>query len=273
MISPRKKEDQIDESIIVLLQMTEEAASHAEEKKHSGKKKKGSSTKIKKFIILILKSTNLSPPTGFNLTLAMGLSDIKTLEMRDNKMKIIKTVSCILAGFYLSISAAGAAELESGFMGIQWASPAAHQEGLTRLYTREDVVYYTQPDIVHTIHNIQVPNVVYGFYKDQFFAVYVNLESEEVFGEFRNYLRSRYGNPDKRFSMKTSETVYKWNQGKVKIKLKTNEENYRMKLGFYYLPLSQKVNEEQMDQYHNKSLQIFPIKKDEQPEIIPLFQF
>jgi hypothetical protein len=46
-------------------------------------------------------------------------------------MKTIKTVSCILAGFYLAISVAGAAELESGFMGIQWVSPAAHQDGLT----------------------------------------------------------------------------------------------------------------------------------------------
>jgi len=73
--------------------------------------------------------------------------------------------------------------------------------------------------------------------------------------------------------MKTSETVYKWKQGKVKIKLKINEENYHMKLGFYYLPLSQKVNEEQMDQYHDKSLQIFPIRKDEKPEMIPLLQF
>ena len=188
-------------------------------------------------------------------------------------MKLMKTVSCILAGFYLAISVAGAADLESGFMGIQWTSPAAHQDGLTRLYARDDVVYYTQPNIVHTIHDIQVPNVVIGFYKDQFFAVYINLESEEVFGEFRNYLKSQYGNPEKRYSMKTGETVYKWKQDKVKIKLKTNEDNYLMKLGFYYLPLSQKVNEEQMDKHHNRSLQIFPIKKDEKPEIVPLLQF
>ncbi len=188
-------------------------------------------------------------------------------------MKTLVSGGCILAAICLAIGVAGATDLKAGFMGIQWASPAVHQKGLTRLYEKGNVIYYTQPNIVHTIHEIPVPNVVYGFYGDQFFAVYINLESEEVFGKFRNYLQSQYGNPDKRFSMKTSETVYKWKQGEIKIKLKTNEENYRMKLGFYYLPLSKKVNEEQMEKNHSRSLQFFPIKKDEKPEIVPLLRF
>ena len=188
-------------------------------------------------------------------------------------MKTLFTGGCILIAICLAIGVAGAADIETGFLGIQWASPAAHQEGLTRLYDRKNVVYYAQSNIVHTINEIPVPNVVYGFYEHQFFAVYINLESEDVFGEFRNYLKSQYGNPDKSFSMKTGETVYKWNQGKVKIKLKTNEENYRMKLGFYYLPLSKKVNEEQMEKFQSRSLQFFPIKKDEKPEVIPLLRF
>lgn len=188
-------------------------------------------------------------------------------------MKTLIAGACILVAICLGIGVADAADLKTGFMGIQWASPAAHQKGLTLLYERKNVTYYTQPNIVHTINEIPVPKVVYGFYEDQFFAVYIELESEDVFGEFRNYLRSQYGNPDKRFSMKTSETVYKWKQDGVKIKLKTNEESYRMKLGFYYLPLSQKVNEEQMEKTQSKSLQFFPIQKGEQPEIVPLLRF
>lgn len=188
-------------------------------------------------------------------------------------MKTIVTGGCILAAVFLAIGVTGAADLEAGFLGIQWASPAAHQEGLTRLYERKNVVYYIQPNIVHTINETPVPNVVYGFYEHQFFAVYIKLESEEVFGKFRNYLKSQYGIPDKSFSMKTGETVYKWKQGEIKIKLKTNEENYRMKLGFYYLPLSKKVNEEQMEISHSRSLQFFPIEKDEKPELIPLLRF
>ena len=188
-------------------------------------------------------------------------------------MKTLIAGGCILVAICLGIGVAGAAELETGFMGIQWASPAAHQKVLTRLYERKNVTYYNQHNIVHTIHEIQVPNVVYGFYEDQFFAVYIELENEDVFGEVREYLRSQFGNPDKRFSMKTSETVYKRKQDKVKIKLKTNEDSYRMKLGFYYLPLSQKVNEERMEKTYSKSLQFFPIKKDEKPEVVPLLRF
>jgi hypothetical protein len=173
----------------------------------------------------------------------------------------------------LVISAAAAADLEDGFMGIQWGAPVARQEGLSRLYDKQNVVYYIQPHIVHTINGIPVSNVVYGFYDDKFFAVYIQLESEEVFGEFRKYFKSKYGIPDKTVSTKTGETVYRWKHGDIKIKLKTKEENYRMKLAFYYTPISQKVNEEQLEKFHDKSLQFFPIKKDEKPEMMPLLRF
>ena len=188
-------------------------------------------------------------------------------------MRRLVTGGYILVAICLAMGVAGAADLEAGFMGIQWTSYAANQEGFTRLYEKENVTYYTQPNIVHTIHEIPVPNVVYGFYENQFFAVYINLESEEVFGEFRNYLKSQYGTPAMSFSTKTNETVYKWKIGKIRIKLKTNEINHRMKLAFYYLPLSKKLNEERMEQFHSKSLQFFPIKKDEKPERMPLLRF
>ena len=188
-------------------------------------------------------------------------------------MKTLVTLGGILVAICLAIGVASAANLEAGFMGIQWGSPAARQEGLTWLYERENVNYYTQPDIVHTIHEIPVPDVVYGFYEDQFFAVFVNLESEDVFGEIRRYLTSQYGNPVKSLLMQTSETVYKWKQGQVKIKLKTNERTYRMKLGLYFLPLSQKVNEERMEKYHDNSRRLFPIKKGEKPKQLPLLRF
>ena len=188
-------------------------------------------------------------------------------------MKTLFTCVCSWAVMCLVISAAGAADLEDGFMGIQWESPVARQEGLSRLYEKQNVVYYTQPHIVHTINDIPVSNVVYGFYDDKFFAVYIRLESEEVFGEFRKYFKSKYGLPDTTVSSKTRETVYKWKHGDIKIKLKTKEENYRMKLAFYYTPLSKKVNEEQLEKFHKKSLQVLPIKKNERPEMMPLLRF
>jgi hypothetical protein len=177
------------------------------------------------------------------------------------------TVICLV------ISAAGAVDLKEGFMGIQWESTVTQQEGLSQLYEKYNVDYYIQPNIVHTIHDIPVSNVVYGFYDDKFFAVYIRLESEEIFGEFRKYFKSKYGIPKTTVSTKTGETVYKWKHGDVKIKLKTKEKNFRMKLAFYYIPLSTKVNEEQLENFHDKSIQFFPIKKDEKPEMIPLLSF
>jgi len=144
---------------------------------------------------------------------------------------------------------------------------------LSRLYEKENVAYYIHPHVVYTIHDIPVSNVVYGFYDDKFFAVYIRLESEEVFGEFRKHFISKYGIPKTSVSTKTGETVYRWKHGDIKIKLKTKEANYEMKLAFYYIPLSTKLNEEQLEKFHDKSIQFFPIKKDEKPEMIPLLSF
>lgn len=188
-------------------------------------------------------------------------------------MKRFFAFGCLQVMLFIAIGFAGAEELEEGFMGMRWTSPAAAHEGLTRLYEKDIVAYYILPHIVHTIHEIPVPNVVYGFYDDRFFAVYIQLESEEVFGEFRKYLKSKYGVPDTDLSTKTGETVYKWKQGDIKIKLKTRADAYRMKLSFYYTPLSGKVNEEQLEKFHDTSRRLFPIKKDEKPEMMPLLRF
>ena len=46
---------------------------------------------------------------------------------------------------------------------------------------------------------------------------------------------------------KDEQTVYKWNYKNIKIKLKLNEKDGKMKLAFYYTPISIGVNEQQQE--------------------------
>jgi hypothetical protein len=188
-------------------------------------------------------------------------------------MKILFACICFAIVIGAGIHTSRAEELEEGFMKMPWASSAAQHEGLKRLYENENISYYIQPHIVHKIREIPVPNVVYGFHEDRFFGVYIQLESEVVFGAFRTYLKSKYGIPNTSFSIKTGETVYQWHQGDVEIKLKTKADAYRMALSFYYMPISKKVNEKQIENFHGTFKRLFPIEKNEKPEMIPLLQF
>lgn len=197
-------------------------------------------------------------------------------ESRQIRGRIMKTCLiglCLLAVIFSNTGVAGAEDLDTGFLGMKWTSPASQHEGLSRLYITGNLAYYTQPNIVNTIRDIPVPDVVYGFYQGKLFAVYIRVQSEEVFGEFRKYLKSKYGVPDTTVSTKTDESVYKWKHGDIKIKLKTNAESHRMKLSFYYRPLSDLVNEEQAEDLYEKSVQVLPIDKNAQPEMIPLLHF
>ena len=174
------------------------------------------------------------------------------------------------------LGTAGATDIENGFMGRQWESDISDHEDFTKLYARKEVAYYINPNEVHTIAGMAVPNVVYGFYYGKLFAVYIGLDSIDAYGEIFKYMKSEYGLPDKTVSMKERLTVWKWKYEGVKIKLKTYEKTDKMKLAFYYMLLSNKLNEAQvaaLEKFHNKSSRFFPIEKDKTPEMIPLLRF
>ena len=188
-------------------------------------------------------------------------------------MRKISALLLIVACVSICPGAAGAVDLEDGFMGIGWGVPAAEAGDLTKLYAKKDVDYYIDPHRVHTIAGIDVPNVVYGFYRDRFFAVYVGFDTDEVFGTLNRYMKSKYGVPDSSSSVKTGLTVYKWKYKDVKIKLKIRKDSRSMKLAFYHMPLAKQVNEEDLEMFHDKARRFFPIEKDQQPEMIPLLRF
>ena len=86
-------------------------------------------------------------------------------------------------------------------------------------------------------------------------------------------MTSKYGDPRESFTLKNELKVYTWIYQTIKMKLKTNEKVGNMKLAFYYMPLSNKVNESQQEELIEKSYQFFPIEKDKVPERIPLLRF
>jgi hypothetical protein len=178
--------------------------------------------------------------------------------------------------FAVSVSAAGAEEAEGladGFVDIRWGAGPDTVAGLSKLYSKDGVDYYGRPGQMHAIGDFEVSKVVYGFYQGRFFASYMALENPEVFADIRRTLKGRYGEAETSFSTKGNLTVHKWKIEDVKIKLKSYDMAARMKLAFYYMPISNKVNEEKVESNQDKALELFPVQKGKVPSAVPVLRF
>ena len=86
-----------------------------------------------------------------------------------------------------------AADLQDGIFGYQWGDNLSQLEGFSKLRSSLHVDYYSKPGEVYTINDVVVSEVIYGTYSDQFFAVYIRINTIEVFDELRRYMKEKYG--------------------------------------------------------------------------------
>ena len=188
-------------------------------------------------------------------------------------MKSIKVLTVIIVGFLFYPNALYAANLQDGIFGLKWGSNLSKLSGFSELWSKSNVGFYIKPNEALTINDFIVNEIIYGLYTNQFFAVYIKIDTVEVFGEFRRYMKSKYGIPKKTMSLKDELTVYRWKYKDIKIKLKLNQKNNQMKLAFYYTPLSDKVNEALHEKFQRKSFKFFPIDKNKTSVMFPLLHF
>jgi len=152
----------------------------------------------------------------------------------------------VAAVLWMVFAPVQAAELESGFMDTKWSSPAKDLKGFTRVGGSGKIAYYINPQQAYTFFGTEVPDdVVYGFYDDKFFAVYVNIEGIDVFSQIKSYIQHKYGVPSKTSRETRGDlTTYVWKLNQTQIKFKHHETSGKMKMSFYYLPIANQVNAE-----------------------------
>ena len=170
------------------------------------------------------------------------------------------------------IANAVASEIESGISQYKWGDSSSQHDGFSRIGDKGSVTYYTKPGETYKIGKVSIDKVIYGFYNDQLFGIYLNIDSIEVYDKLLDTMKSQYGLP----SYKTTESkliVYKWKQGDIIIKLKMHTSSEHMKLAFYYHPLSSKTHPAQWEELDASSFHFVPIEKDKKPEEFILFTF
>jgi hypothetical protein len=160
-------------------------------------------------------------------------------------MKRIKRLFYVLVFISIGLEVLHAADLKDGFLGIRWGTNLSDLADLVKVSEKNDVSYYRNPKISYTVFDIETPYVVFGFYKNKFFAAYVQVESIQVFNRVIDHFTQKFGSPRKILKVLEQQTIYRWKHEDTKIKLKLHDKEGKMKLSFYYTPLSVKVNEAQ----------------------------
>lgn len=166
----------------------------------------------------------------------------------------------LLAVLLMSSGSLYAADLKDGFFDIQWRTDLSQTAGFKKVGENLNVSYFINPKLVYSINDIRIADAVYGTYANQFFAVYINIETIEVFAQLRRHMNRNYGLPKITRAMPAEQTTYQWKHKKIKIKLKTYENKNNMKLAFYYTPFSSLANESQQETFQeNFKRPIFPL--------------
>jgi uncharacterized protein YcgL (UPF0745 family) len=135
-----------------------------------------------------------------------------------------------------------AAELKESFLGVKWGTNISALPEFKKIAGKEDLAYYENPTKIYTVFEVENPSVIYGFYKNQFFATYIQVDTFTVFERVKDHISEKFGAPKTILKMKTRQTIYRWKHQGIKIKLKLFELQGKMKLAFYYTPLSNKLN-------------------------------
>ena len=162
-------------------------------------------------------------------------------------MKRFKQIFYGFVFLFVSTGVLHGADLQEGFLGTKWGADILDLTGLSKVSQKGDVCYYGNPQKSYTFFDVETANVIFGFFKDKYFAAYIALESIDVFDRTKNHLTQKLGSPLTILKTKNRQTIFSWKQKNTRIKLKLYEKEGKMKLAFYYTPLARKVNQAQRE--------------------------
>ena len=162
-------------------------------------------------------------------------------------MKKIKQIVLGLLFLFVSTGVLNGADLQQNFLGANWGAHISQMEGFSKVSQKGAVSYYETPKKFYTIFGIDTANVIFGFYKNKFFAAYIAVESIKTFSRAKDHLTQKFGSPTAILKAQNQQTIFRWKYENIKIKLKLYEKEGKMKLAFYYSPLTAEVNEAQRE--------------------------
>lgn len=184
-------------------------------------------------------------------------------------MKYYRIIICLWIILWLGTPWA-ASNIQQGIHGMKWGSSISEHNELTKVHETNQAAYYANSNMVYQSANQPVPGVFYGFYRDQLFAVFIKLRSPDQFSQLERQFTTKHGKPKTTYYPETRQTVHRWKDADVKIKLKMKESNQEFKMAIYYAPLGARLNQEQLESIPSDVYDQTPSKKESNMKSAPL---
>ena len=174
---------------------------------------------------------------------------------------------CLIMIFCAS---AAAYDIQKGIHGMSWGSVISEYDQLTKVHETGQAAFYVNSNMSYQTASQPIPAVFYGFYKNQLFAVFIKLRSPDQFSQLERQFSTKHGKPKTVYIAASRQTVYRWKDADVKIKLKMKESPAEYKLAIYYSPLAAELNQEQLEQISVDALESTPSNRENTVKTAPL---
>jgi len=156
---------------------------------------------------------------------------------------------------------------------MKWGSYISEYDELTEVHETNQAAFYVNSHMRYRTAKQPVPRVTYGFYRNQFYAVFIRLGSPDQFSHLQRRFSKNHGKPKITYNAAGGQTVYRWIVDDVKIKLKMKESIGEYKLAFYYSPLAAKLNQAQLEQIASETYGPPPSEEDKMDKSAPLLEY
>jgi len=179
-------------------------------------------------------------------------------------------IAISLGLFFWMVTPAAAGDIQQGIHGMEWGSFISQYDELTKVHEANQTAYYTNSNMIYQSANQPVAGLCYGFYRDQLFAVFIKLRSADQFNELERRFTTKHGKPKTTDNPESSQTVHRWQDADVTIRLKMKEAPREFKLSIYYAPLALSLNQEQLENIPSDAYDNSPSKPNTTVKSAPL---
>jgi hypothetical protein len=170
-------------------------------------------------------------------------------------------------------AAAQAFYIDQGIHGMKWGDSIENDDRMLLVHQKQPAKYYIKSNTHYLAANQKVSRVSYGFYRDRLYAAFIRLRSVEQFSKLADTFSEKHGTPRVSYEDAGKQVVFRWKVNDVKIKLKMKDSIGLYKLAFYYSPLADQLNQDQLDQIPDEAYG--PEYTDERvmDRVVPLVEY
>jgi hypothetical protein len=177
-------------------------------------------------------------------------------------------------GFIILFGASAEAfYIHQGIHGMKWGGPISDYRELTIVHEKGQAAFYVKSNRFYHTANQRIPRVSYGFYRNQLFAAFIKLRSADQFSHLAQKFSEKHGEPKVTYEDAGRQVIYRWKVADVKIKLKIKNSINEYKLAFYYSPLADSLNQEQLEQLPASAYGPEPSKETDFGKSVPLLDY